>query len=732
MTKGAWRKRGCGGENFGMGLQSGEKNGILKGNEISRHMDWQKAVGIQKFEEQRSDRMLKRWEIGTPDSDAAAMLAKQGGVTKLCAEVLVSRGMQSLESASAFLDETELSDPFLMADMEAAAERILAAVDNGESICVYGDYDCDGVTATVMLTDWLSCAGADVRWYIPTRKEGYGMREEQIRKLAEDGVQLIITVDTGISAIEEAKYIRELGMDLVITDHHRPGDEIPEAVAVVDPYRADCPSPYKSLCGAGVVLKLIAALEGGVWESALEQFGDLAALGTIADVVMLDGENRFIVKRGLELLANTERMGLLSLMAVCGIEEGTPITATAAAFQLIPRINAAGRFASAAIAAKLFLTDDPDEAQLLAAEIHSLNDRRRETEQEILQEILHTIQTKPDLICQRVLVFAGENWHHGVIGIVAARLMDRFGKPCFLMAKDEDGYRGSARSFGAFSVFECLKSCGELLVRYGGHPGAGGFTVAEENLQAFMDGIQSFAAKEHPEMPVMTVHAERALSPKDLTVRNVDGLKILEPYGAGNTRPLFVLIGVTVTELYPLSGGQHTKLRLRKDGAAFDALLFRMAPEETGIMTGMTLDFLVSMEVRSYQGKAQLTVRVEDWRSSCDMQEQAIAAQFAYDAYRRGEQLPKAYYKRMCPHREDLVAVYQSVMHVPVSIAWLCDRLRNQGMNRCRARMCADIFSELGLLEYDAATDRLKRIPVREKKDLGMSARYRAILELAK
>lgn len=675
--------------------------------------------------------MLKRWDIGSPDSAAAAALSVSGHITRLCAEVLVSRGMQSLETAQAFLDQTELSDPFLLADMQKAVDRILAAVDGGEKICVYGDYDCDGVTATVMLTDWLSIAGAEVQWYIPTRKEGYGIRTEQIRQLAEQGVQLIITVDNGISAIEEAQLISELGMDLVITDHHRPGDELPQAVAVVDPYRADCPSPYKSLCGAGVVLKLIAALEGGDCEPALEQFGDLAALGTIADVVTLDGENRFIVKYGLELLRNTERMGLLSLMAVCGIEENSEITASAAAFQLIPRINAAGRFASASIAARLFLTDDPDEAQLLAAEIHSLNDDRRETEQDIMQEILSQIQAHPESVSRRVLVYAGENWHHGVIGIVAARLMERFGKPCFLLSKDGDDYRGSARSFGDFSVFECLKANAEILVRYGGHPGAGGFTVSEAHLQEFMDGIQKFALEQHQTMPVMTIHAERALSPKDLTVQNVDGLKILEPYGAGNARPLFALSGVTVAELYPMSNGQHTKLRLRKDGSSFDALLFRMSPEETGILPNMTLDFLVSMEVRAYMGKPQLTVRVEDWRSSEQAQEQAIAAQFAYDAYRRGETLPKAYYQRMCPHRADLVAVYQAVQNHPVSIAWVCDRLQNSGMNRCRARMCADIFAELGLMSYDAVTDRVKRNPVTEKRDLNESGIYRNILALA-
>ncbi len=676
--------------------------------------------------------MLKRWEIGSPDAQTAAALAKNGGITQLCAEVLVSRGVSNIETAAAFLDASELSDPFLMADMQKAAERILQAVDSGESVCIYGDYDCDGVTATVMLTDWLTIAGADVRWYIPTRKEGYGIRKEQIKQLADEGVSLIITVDNGISAIEEAQYIRELGMELVVTDHHRPGDEIPDAVAVVDPYRADCPSPYKSLCGAGVVLKLIAALEGGDWEPALEQFGDLAALGTIGDVVELDGENRFIVQRGLELLANTERMGLISLMAVCGIEDGAPVSATAAAFQLIPRINAAGRFASASIAAKLFLTDDPEEAQMLAAEIHSLNDKRRATEQDILQEILQKMQENPSSAAKRVLVFAGENWHHGVIGIVAARLMDRFGKPCFLLAGDAEGYRGSARSFGDFSVFECLKANADLLVRYGGHPGAGGFTVSHENLQAFMDGIESFAAQNHPEMPVMTIHAERALSPRDLNVHNVDGLNILEPYGAGNARPLFAILGVTVVELYPLSNGQHTKIRLRKDGSSFDAMLFRMAPEETGILPNMTLDFLVSMEVRPYQGKPQLTVRVEDWRSSAAAQEQAIAAQFAYDAYQRGEALPKAYYQRMCPHREDLVAVYQAVGGAPVPISWICERLRSKGMNRCRARMCADIFAELGLLSYDITTDCVKRLKVTEKRDLNASARYRAILELAK
>ncbi|MBR5372549.1 MAG: single-stranded-DNA-specific exonuclease RecJ, partial [Oscillospiraceae bacterium] len=476
--------------------------------------------------------MLKNWEIGSPDPNLSETLRRQGGISSLCADVLISRGILSVEAAGELLNVDALSDPFLLMGMQDAVDRITAALDSGERICVYGDYDCDGVTATVMLVSWLTVAGADVIWYIPTRAEGYGMRCDRIQKLHdEEDVSLIITVDNGISAVEEAKYIKELGMSLVITDHHRPGDVIPEADAVVDPYQPDCASPYKTICGAVVVLKLLAAIDGGEIEPVLEQFGDLAALATIADVMPINGENRFLVQRGLEFLTNTDRVGLLALMAVSGIEIGTAISASAAAFQLIPRINAAGRFGDASLAAKLFLTDDPEEAESLAQQIHGLNTERRETEQIILQEIMDYIRLHPETLWQRVLVFSGENWHHGVIGIVAARLQERFGKPCFLMTRDGECYRGSARGFGAFSVFDCLYSCEPLLVKYGGHPGAGGFTVTAENKDAFCDAIQTYALEHNREMPVMTVSAVRAVSPQELSLQNVKGLEILEPFG---------------------------------------------------------------------------------------------------------------------------------------------------------------------------------------------------------
>ena len=674
--------------------------------------------------------MRRRWEIGAPDRKKASQLALQGGITQLCAEVLVSRGIESVEEAGRLLEVRELSDPFLLTDMQRAADRILAAVDAGEQICVYGDYDCDGVTATVMLTDWLTGAGANVSWYVPTRAEGYGMRADTIRRLKDEGVQLIITVDTGISAVEEAKLVRELGMELVITDHHRPGDTLPEAYAVVDPYRPDDLSPYKTICGAGVVLRLIIAMDGDP-DMAIEQFGDLAALGTIGDVMPLDGENRYLVRRGLDLLQNTERAGLLALMEVCGIEPGTPVSATNASFQLIPRINAAGRFATAALAVQLFLTDDYDDARTLAEQIHALNNERRQTEQVILEQILAEIAANPALLCGRVLTFAGEDWHHGVIGIVAARLTERFGKPCFLMSREPEGYRGSARGFGDFSVFEALHACAEHLIRYGGHPGAGGFTVSEAEKDAFCAALEAYAAEHHPVMPVRTVHAERVVTARDLTVENVSGLAVLEPFGSGNEKPLFVLEGVTVSALISLSGGVHTKLQIRSGRDQLDVLMFRTAPQETGIVPGMTVDFLVAAEVRPYQGRPQLTLRCEDWRISKSAQEQAIAALNAYESYRRGEQLPKPYYLRMCPHRADLVAVYSAVHEAPLPVAVLCETLKPQGMNYCRARICGDIFAELGLMQYDAVSDALVRLRVTKKRDLSESETYRNIRAMA-
>ncbi|MDE7278333.1 MAG: single-stranded-DNA-specific exonuclease RecJ, partial [Oscillospiraceae bacterium] len=440
---------------------------------------------------------MKKWTLGNPDRNAARILSQHGGLSGICAEVLVSRGIDSMEKAVSFFnadnnnDEDKgerLSDPFLVKDMREAADIILAAVDSGKKICVYGDYDCDGITATALLYSYIECIGGDVRYYINDRSEGYGLCADALRRLADESTELIVTVDNGISAVNEAALTKELGIELVITDHHQPGEVLPAAAAVVDPHRDDDLSPFKDLCGCGVALKLIAAMDGGSYDSALEQFSDLAAIATVADVVPLAGENREIVRLGLRYLENTENAGLQALMEAASVK--LPVTSTQAAFSIAPRINASGRFASASEAVELLLCEDPDDAAEIAARLNSLNSERKKTEADIMEEIRGSILQDPRILYERVLFLYGEGWHHGVIGIVAAKLVERFGKPVFILSDDGDEARGSARSVAGFSVHKALTACSEVLTKFGGHSGAGGFSLKKENIGAFNEALQ--------------------------------------------------------------------------------------------------------------------------------------------------------------------------------------------------------------------------------------------------
>ena len=406
---------------------------------------------------------MKKWQIQKPN---------------LSASVLAARNIRTVEEAAAFLCCDGLSDPFLTADMQEAAQALNEAIDAGTKICVYGDYDCDGVVSTVILYTYLMELGADVTWYIPERAEGYGMNADSLRRLQKEGVACIVTVDNGIAALEEAELLAELGITLIITDHHQPSDgKLPRARAVVDPHRADSNDVFRPLCGAGVALKLIMAMEDGDATIAMEEFGELAAIATVADVVPLQGENRYLVQQGLRLLANTERPGLLALLDVAGLT-GKKLTATSIAYSLAPRINAAGRFGSPRQAVELLLCEDPEEAHALADQLEQCNRQRKEVEEQILQEMIAQTEQHPELLQQRVLILAGANWHHGVIGIVAARLEERFGKPAIVITLEGETARGSMRSFGAFSAFACLDACKDCLTRYGGHPGAGGLLDA--------------------------------------------------------------------------------------------------------------------------------------------------------------------------------------------------------------------------------------------------------------
>ena len=673
---------------------------------------------------------MKKWTIGTPDPAAVEALEKGSDLSRLCCMTLVSGGCLSLEQAKQRIGCEALSDPSLICDMQDAAELLLAAIDEGKRICVYGDYDCDGVMATVILYSYLFETGADVTWRIPERAEGYGLNRQAIEELHADGVGLIVTVDNGISSIEEAAYIRELGMELIVTDHHQPGAELPDALAVVDAHREDNYSPFRLYCGAGVALLLVAAMNEGDTAMALEQFGDLAAVATIGDIVSLTSENRYLVQMGLDYLENTERPGLITLREVSGLAQ-KKLTATNVAFGLVPRINAAGRLASPKLAVELMLCEDPVRARELAEEINKLNTERKAQGEQIIHAIRTQIAAEPRRIHERVLLFSGEGWNAGIIGIAAARMQDKYGKPCFIISTADGVGHGSARAFGDFSVFGCLTCCDDLLVKYGGHPGAGGFTIKAENIPAFAQRVQEYAAKNHPVMPVMELRSAGVLRRDMLTSEVIRSLSQLEPFGTDNPEPVFVAENVRIRDVRPVGDGTHTRLSVVADGVPCDAMVFRTSPESTGLKPGDVVHMMVRPSVNVWNGTESISLIVEDHRTSGISQSRMLSAIAAYDAYRRGEALPSPYYKAIAPSREECVAVYQAVPVKGIRIDRLAIQVYAQQINYCKLRICLDCFAELGLVAIEDGETTVRRLPA-QRVDLQQSEILKTVTALAK
>lgn len=671
---------------------------------------------------------MKKWIIKNPNNSSIQDILKNSVLSKLCAEVLVSRGIDNIKSATEFMVTDELSDPFSLKDMDKAVEIINNAVEEGKSICIFGDYDCDGITSTVMIYTYLQFLGANVSYYIPERDEGYGMNKKAINYLAENDIELIITVDNGISAIEEAQLISDLGIQLVITDHHQPGNILPKADAIVNPHQKDCPSIFKNLCGAGVVLKLLAALDEGSYENVFEQFGDIAAIGTIADVVSLKSENRYIVENGLKLLKNTENLGLIALMKEIGIYE-KELSSTSVAFMLAPKINAAGRFASPKIAVDLFISEDIEEATILAKKLNQLNDERKKTEDTIVSEIEKQINENPDLTVKRVLVLSGENWHHGVIGIIASRIVERFGKPCFIITEEGEFSRGSVRSFGNFSVYECLAYCSDLLEKYGGHLGAGGFSLKTEKIDLFKEKIEQYSKEFFEEMPVFSIEVDKLLLPDDLKIENVEGLSLLEPFGEGNRQPLFVILSAVVTSVDSISNGAHTKLQIKYGEVFLSALIFNVKYEDIIIKKDEKWDFIVSLEINNYMNKKSISLFVKDFRRSGIKQERYFAAKNTYEKYKRDEILPKKYYEKICPSREEMISIYKALPEKINMEHLYMSCVNDENMNYCKMKLCLDIFSELELINQNEYNMEVNKKNVTQKTDLESSDTLKKLKE---
>ena len=644
----------------------------------------------------------KQWCLSACDKDAAAQLAESGGLDPFLALLLTARGLTDEAEAEAFLSaEIQDFDPFSLADMEKAVERIAAAMENFERVAVFGDYDADGVTSTALLYSYLVSQGANVEYRIPDRmREGYGISCAAVRELAESGVRLIVTVDNGIAALQEVALAKELGVDVVITDHHTPGEQLPDAVAVVNPHRKDCPSEFKAFAGVGVAFQLVCALEGDC-DAVLHSYADLLAIGTLADVVPLIGENRAFVKKGIRRINAGARPGIEALKAVAGVAD-RPLTASNVAFTLAPRINAAGRIGSAETALQLLLCDNEQDAIELANETDILNKQRQAIETKISAEAIRQIEENPTVKYASVLVVSGEGWHPGVIGIVAARLTSQYGKPAVVITTDGDTGKGSCRSIPGFSVYDALQSCETILTHFGGHPGAAGLGIATENIPALRDALDAYAKTAG--LPFAQMHLDCKLNPAYINLTLLNSLSALEPCGCNNPVPTFGLYKLTLCAVKPVGEGKHLRLTFKKGATELSAMLFSTTLGEFPYRIGDTVDLAVQIEKNVFRGEIKPSVHIKEMRFSDTDEENYLKSMRLYEKYRHGDALNEKEISFLTPSRAFLLGVYKFMKTAgkfPFDMEVFCKRSGCPYKNAATAAVSFDVLTELCLLEKD-------------------------------
>jgi len=557
------------------------------------------------------------WEVGGFDRDTAARFYRSG-VNPLVSVFLASRGITEIGDAQAFIgdDPTPFYDPFLLADMEKAVARIKKAVEDGERIVVYGDYDVDGMTSSVVLALWLRSKNADFEIYIPGRfDEGYGLNTAALDLFKTNGAGLVITVDCGITAIEEARHAKEIGLDLVITDHHECRDVLPEACAVVDPKRPDCHYPYKSLAGVGVAFKLVCALEGDyLSDDIFRSYSEFVAVGTVADVMPVIGENREIIKRGLGVLNTNPSPGLRSLLHEVNAEPGK-ITTSTIGFIIAPRLNAAGRMGQTSLSVDLLLTDDLQRSEELTAELCRLNTERRNLEQEIYEEATAMLtDDEPD----EPIILARHGWYQGVTGIVAAKMAERYRLPVIIISIDEDGTgRGSCRSCGSFAIYEALCLCEDILDNYGGHEMAAGVTVTEENIEKLRDRIIKHYRESIRTVPKSGLRLDFEVEkPELLTLENVEALEHLEPFGNGNPSPCLCITDAVLSSAFSIGAGKHSRIKVEKAGKHLDCIFFSVPADDLGVYEGNLVDIAFEPQINEFRGRSSVQLQLFDIKVS--------------------------------------------------------------------------------------------------------------------
>jgi len=558
----------------------------------------------------------KIWEVDGFDRDTAVEFCRNG-VNPLVSVFLTSRGVTDFKDVQTMLGDGSagLYDPFLMADMSKAVSRIKKAVETGERIAIYGDYDVDGMTSCVTLALWLRSKDADFEIYIPERVDGYSLNNAALDELKSRGAGLVITVDCGIIANEEASYAKKIGLDLVITDHHECRDILPEACAVINPKRSDCNYPFKSLAGVGVAFKLVCALEDDyLSDDIFRLYSEFAAVGTVADVMPVTGENRELIKRGLRVLNTDPCPGLRHLLHQIGTEYGK-VTASTIGFTLAPRLDAAGRMRKAGLSVDLLLTENDEEAERLAVELCQLNTERRNIEQKIYDEATAMMS---DFDPDEPIVLARHGWHQGVTGIVASKMAEQYQLPTIIISIDDDGVgRGSCRSHRSFRIYDAVCSCDDILDNYGGHDMAAGVTIAEKSIDELRRRIIKYYRDNIESIPATGLELDFEVEkPELLTLQNIEALEQLEPFGNGNPPPCLCIFGASVVSIQSIGSGKHSRLRIEKSGANFDCIFFSVPADELGVSDGAVVDIAFEPQINDFRGRSSVQLQLFDIRKS--------------------------------------------------------------------------------------------------------------------
>ena len=560
--------------------------------------------------------MNKKWECYNLDNEKVEELVKKRHITNLLASILVNRGIIDGEKINVFLNPTrkDFYNPFLMPDMEIAVKRIVKAIENKEKIMIYGDYDADGITSITVLKKYLNEIGLKTGEYIPNRlNEGYGLNKDAISKIYNDGYKLMITVDCGISGLEEVEYANSLGMEIIITDHHEPAEKLPEAIAVIDAKRKDNKYPFNQLAGVGVVFKLIQAIstELKLEEKEYLKYLDLVCIGTISDIVPLVDENRVIAKLGLKLIEKTKNIGLKTLLNIADLKK---IDSNAISFGVAPRINACGRMGFQEEALQLFLTEDSGEATKIAKRLVQFNQERQAKEKQIFEEVIEKIEK--DDKDKKCIVLAEENWHHGVIGIVASKITEIYYKPSILIFIEGDKGKGSGRSVPGYDLYTALTKCSDYIEKFGGHSMAIGITIKKENFEKLKEAIEKYAQESNISDIMPIINIDKEINLKNINIEEVKSLELLEPFGEANKMPLFLLRNLKIDSIRALSGGKHLKLTLKQDNNIVDAIGFNMGDLSKEYLLGDKVDVVGTIEINSFGNKENIQINLKDIRKA--------------------------------------------------------------------------------------------------------------------